>query len=167
MNKILSVVLAIAILGALGVLGYIIATPKTGETFTEFYILGPEGKAQDYPTQLFFNGDEVVRVRYGDSETQEAERGSVILGIINHEYEPVTYLVRLIIDGEPVEVYLDGDELAEAGPIELDHEEKWQREIGFAPTHVGDGQKVEFMLYKDGLPYFKDPPYLWIDVKLG
>jgi len=31
---------------------YVIVTPKQGEKFTEFYILGPEGMADDYPTDL-------------------------------------------------------------------------------------------------------------------
>ena len=39
-DKVLLVVLAIAILGALGTLGYVIATPKVGQQFTEFYLLG-------------------------------------------------------------------------------------------------------------------------------
>ena len=52
-NKVLSIVLAIAILGALGTLGYVIAVPKVGERFTEFYILGlNNGTAIDYPSEL-------------------------------------------------------------------------------------------------------------------
>ena len=31
---------------------YVIITPKEGEKFTEFYILGPNGTASDYPTEL-------------------------------------------------------------------------------------------------------------------
>ncbi len=165
-DKVLHIVLVITILGTLGMLGYIIAVPRVGETFTEFYILGPHGKAQNYPTNFFIDGDEVVLVRYGDSETREAKRGNVILGIVNHENELATYLVRVIIDGEQVKVYLDGNESGSIGPIELSHEEKWEHEIGFAPQHVGNGQKVEFVLYKDGVPYFEDPLHLWSDVKI-
>ena len=51
-DKVLSVVLVVAILGALGTLGYVIAAPRVGERFTEFYILGAEGKAADYPREL-------------------------------------------------------------------------------------------------------------------
>jgi len=39
-DKILSIILIAAILGAIGTLGYAIATPKVGESFTEFYVLG-------------------------------------------------------------------------------------------------------------------------------
>jgi uncharacterized membrane protein len=45
MNKALSVMLAFSILAAVGALAYAVAAPKTGERFTEFYVLGPEGAA--------------------------------------------------------------------------------------------------------------------------
>lgn len=43
--------LIVAILGAIGALGYVIATPKSGPGFTEFYILGLGGKAEKYPSE--------------------------------------------------------------------------------------------------------------------
>ena len=46
-DKILSIILIAAILGVVGTLGYAIAIPKVGERFTEFYVLGLEGKAID------------------------------------------------------------------------------------------------------------------------
>jgi len=54
LDKALSVILVIAIIGAIGTLGYVIAKPKVGERFTEFYILGPNGKAEGYPTKLVY-----------------------------------------------------------------------------------------------------------------
>ena len=45
-DKVLSIVLVVAIIGATGTLRYVISTPKVGERFTEFYILGPQGKAE-------------------------------------------------------------------------------------------------------------------------
>ncbi|MFC2002628.1 DUF1616 domain-containing protein [Chloroflexota bacterium] len=72
--KVLSIILIAAVLGAIGTLGYVIATPNPGETFTEFYILGMEGKAENYPKEL------VV----GEEQT-------VIVGIINREHESVIY----------------------------------------------------------------------------
>jgi len=167
LNKSLSVILLVSILGALGALGYVIATPKLGERLTEFYILGPDGAAQGYPNEFVMNGDKVVLVRYNGGKIQEvtSDTGRVILGIVNHEHENATYLVRVIIDGEPVKVYFDKDELDKIGPIELAHEEKREHEIGFTPQHIGDNQKVEFVLYKDGALYFENPPHLRIDVK--
>ena len=51
-DRILSIILIVAILGAIGTLGYVLTTPKVGERFTEFYVLGLEGKAIDYPEEL-------------------------------------------------------------------------------------------------------------------
>lgn len=138
-GKALSVVLVIAILGALGTLGYVIAKPKVGERFTEFYILGTEGKATGYPTEL----------RVG-------EEGKVIVGIINQEHESKRYYVEVVIDGVKDN---------KVGPIALEQDEKWEEAIGFTPNEQGEDQKVEFLLYKD---IESEPSMeslrLWIDV---
>ncbi|ASJ17291.1 hypothetical protein A3L04_09530 [Thermococcus chitonophagus] len=78
LDKVLTVILIIAIMASIGTLGYVITHPKPGEAFTEFYILGPKGKAADYPTELFVN-----------------ETGRVIIGIVNHEHRNVTYYVEI------------------------------------------------------------------------
>jgi len=52
LDKVLYVILAVVVLGTLGTIGYVFAKPGVGETFTEFYILVPEGKAINYPLQL-------------------------------------------------------------------------------------------------------------------
>ncbi len=167
LNRSLSIILLVSILGMLGALGYVIATPKLGERLTEFYILGPDATAQGYPNEFVMDGDKIVLIRYDGAETKEvaSDIGRGILGIINREHENAAYLVRVSIDGEQVKVYFDRDELDKIGPIELAHEEKWEHEIGFAPQHIGDNQKVEFVLYKDEALYFENPPCLWIDVK--
>jgi len=45
LDKVLTVVLICAILASIGTLIYVISTPRVGEKFTEFYILGEVGKA--------------------------------------------------------------------------------------------------------------------------
>ena len=138
-NKILSVVLVIAILGMLGVLTYFIVTPNKGEEFTEFYILGADGKAADYPKEM-----------------EVGEEGKVIVGIINHEHELVTY---------DIEVLIDGVKDSTLGPIELEHDEKWEGAASFTPDRAGDNEKVEFLLYKNGEAESSwKPLHLWVDV---
>ena len=122
LDKALSVLLVLAILGALGTLGWVVAKPKVGEKFTEFYILGPKGMAEDYPRKL-----------------KLGEEGKVILGIINREHEPVGYRVDLLINGEKVQ---------EIGPVNLKHDQKWEKLISFKPQKEGENQKVQFLLYK-------------------
>ncbi|AEH25457.1 DUF1616 domain-containing protein [Pyrococcus yayanosii] len=78
LDKALTVILIGAIIASFGVLSYVITNPKPGEAFTEFYILGPKGKAADYPTELFVG-----------------ENGTVIIGIVNHEHRNVTYYVEI------------------------------------------------------------------------
>ena len=94
MNKVLLVVLVIAILGALG---YIIATPKVGERFTEFYVLGTEGKAVDYPRVLVVG-----------------KEGRVVVGIVNRERETiVSFMPNKAGDNQKVEFLLYKNEEAE------------------------------------------------------
>ena len=138
-DKILSVILIVAILGAFGTLVYVIAAPKIGERFTEFYILGPEGKAEGYTKELVVG-----------------EEAKVIVGIINQEHETVSYRVEVTIDGARYD---------EIGPVVLHHEDRWEREVGFMPVQIGGSQKVEFLLYKQGQSEAYRRTHLWVDVK--
>ncbi len=78
LDKALTVVLIVAIVTSIATLGYVVTHPKPGEHFTEFYILGPGGKADNYPTNLLVG-----------------ENGTVIIGIVNHEGGNVTYYVQM------------------------------------------------------------------------
>jgi len=140
LDKGLSVGLVVAIVAALGCLGYVIANPKQGEKFTEFYILGPEGKAENYPRQVMVG-----------------EEARVILGIVNHEHQPLSY--RVVIE-------INGVKDKEIGTGILAHEEKWEQVVGFTPEEVGVKQKVEFWLYRDeeAQPCLKEPLHLYVDV---
>jgi uncharacterized membrane protein len=140
LDRALSLSLVIAIVAALGCLGYVVAAPKPGEKFTEIYILNTEGRAEDYPRQ----------VKLG-------EPVAIIIGVVNHEKQPVNYRVDIVIDGI---------ENTQADIGTLADEEKWEQVVGFIPQHSGEGQKVEFWLYRDGdtVPCFDDPLHLYIDV---
>ncbi|MBA7659292.1 hypothetical protein ES703_67269 [subsurface metagenome] len=138
-DRALSVILTLAILGALGTLGYAIASPKVGERFTEFYIEGLEGKATDYPKELVVGKEE-----------------KVIVGIINREHETITYRVEIAID----EVKNN-----EVGPVALDHDGEWEEIVSFTPGRAGDNQKVEFLLYKQGQNEVYQRLHLWVDVR--
>ena len=139
-NKALSIVLVVLILGSIGTLAYAIVTPKQGEEFTEFYVLGPNGEAEGYPTELSMG-----------------QTGKVILGIINHEGED-----NLVYS---VEVSIDGGLKQTIGPLTLDDEEKWEDEVSLSPDKMGDNQKVEFSLYKQDEDEPCESVYLWLDVK--
>lgn len=76
-DRMLTYILLAAIVVCVALLIYIIVTPQHGEEFTEFYLLGPQGKAADYPQEL-----------------KQGEKASVIVGIANHEYRPINYTVE-------------------------------------------------------------------------
>lgn len=138
-DKALSIILVLTILGALGMMGYVIATPKVGQRFTEFYFLGQEGNDRSYPSKLTVG-----------------EEGKVVIGIINNEYEIVNYRV---------EVRVDSVKNNEVGRIVLEQGEEWEEEVSFVPEVAGEDQKVEFLLYKhrEVEPYL-EPLRLWLDV---
>jgi uncharacterized membrane protein len=140
LNKTLSVSLLIAILVAIGCLGYVITTPNQGEKFTEFYILGPGGQAQDYP-----------------KEAIAGQPMHLIMGIVNHEHQTISYRVEIKTNNEIIKQLTIGS---------LEYEHKWEDTISFTSHTPGEKQNIEFYLYKndEASPCFKDPLHLYVDV---
>ncbi|MFC1984483.1 DUF1616 domain-containing protein [Chloroflexota bacterium] len=138
-DKALSIILIVVVLGALGFLSYVVATPKEGVPFSEFSILGLNGRADDYPSELGVG-----------------EEAKVIGVIVNHENEMMVYRI---------EVKIGGVKNSESEPVTVAIGGKWEGTISFIPQKAGSNEKVEFILYKNGEaePYL-DPLYLWIDV---
>jgi uncharacterized membrane protein len=140
LNKALFVILSVAIVVSLGFIIYIAVTPQQVNKFTEFYILNVDGKAGDYPKQAVA-GNPV----------------DVLLGVVNHEYQPADYRV---------EIQMDSTKVGEMDIGTLAYQQKWEQKVGFIPRVVGQRQIVDFILYKDGgtEPYLKEPLTLHIDV---
>ena len=137
-ERMLFIILITAILGAMGTLGYLIATPKVGERFTEFYILSLSGRTIDQPKELVVGEEE-----------------KLIVGIVNREHEAVTYRIEVVIDGV---------KNSEVRQVTLKPNEKWEEIVGFTPNKKGDNQKVEFLLYKQNHNEVYQSLYLWVDV---
>jgi uncharacterized membrane protein len=141
LDKVLTVALIASIVIAGGTLTYVVLTPRPGETFTEFYILGPGGNASAYPTNLTVN-----------------ETGRVILGVANHEGATVNYTVRVDLAGIRI-VYnaTSGfNETVEVNrttwtqiPITVADGANWTRSYTFSISYHGLW-KVEFLLFKGG-----------------
>ena len=138
MDRLLNIMLALAAVVCICTIVYAIATPKTGEKFSEFYILGTEGKAENYPRD----------VKLGPPI-------SLTIGVMNHEQTETTYTVKVIIDGVNNRVL---------PMITLAPEQKQEQVISFTPAKVGANQKVEFLLFKNA----ETEPYLtlhiWVNV---
>ena len=138
LDRALSVLLVISILLSISALVYVIVTPKQGEKFTEFYILGPGGKAYDYPTI----------VEAGNAST-------VIVGVVNHEYTAVNYTMEATIHNST---------LLEKN-LTLAHNQTWEEPVSYVLRRPGDSQKLQFLLYRENnftAPY-RDL-HLWVNV---
>jgi uncharacterized membrane protein len=138
MDRLLNIILALAAVVCICTIIYAIVKPKAGEKFSEFYILGTEGRAENY--------------------TRDVKLGSPILltmGIVNHEQAETAYTAKVTIDG------VNNRALP---TITLPPEQKQEQVISFIPTKVGKNQKVEFLLFKDA----ETEPYLtlhiWVNV---
>jgi len=140
-DLILSVFLVIAILFAIGSIVYVISTPKAGEKFTEFYILGTGGKAEGYPRELDVN-----------------EKGFVILGIVNHEYSKEKYYVDIVINGNLKK---------KLGPFFLADGTKWEEKVDFSISQPKENVKVEFLLYRSGDKKPYRSLHLWVNSALS
>ncbi len=123
LDRLLSVLVAVALIVALVVLVYTVWTPKTGERFTGFYILGAQGQASDYLLDLDEDGT-----------------GSVTLGIINREDREMGYIV---------EVREPGAADREVARVSLQPEEVWEQKVEFPVGAVGESKKMEFLLFKE------------------
>jgi uncharacterized membrane protein len=162
----LSIILIAGLIGALAVLAYVIAMPKVGEQFTDFYLLGSTLKAESFPTVFSLNQGQVVGVSYDGGKTlANSDKGEVTLGIINHEAQLASYQIKVQIDGRPIDFDYAGKTLNRLDNLDLQPGEKWQQKIGFAPQTTGNQQKVEFVLFEDGELTPFNTLQLWINVK--
>ena len=120
LDRIISVILLIIIIvGVIGVL-YIVINPAPGEKFTEFYILGADGKAGNYPSNL-----------------SAGQVGTLILGVVNREQANTSY--NLVIKS-------NGAILKEEN-ITLKNGEKYEEVFNLTAGPAGQ-QTVNFYLYK-------------------
>jgi uncharacterized membrane protein len=137
-DKILMMILVLSAVVLIIVLTYVAVTPRQGEKFTEFYILGDKGKAENYSTQL-----------------KAGMNSSVIVGIVNHEYIPTNYTLDTL---------LENDSLSTES-VHLAYNSTWEKKVFFTPKKTGDDLKLDFLLYKENdltAPYRN--LHLWVNV---
>lgn len=132
----LALVLALA---ALPTAAYFLAASSgSPERFTEFYVLGPEGRADAYPGPL-----------------PPGERAQVTLGVVNREGEDAAYRIVIRLDGRK-QSEIDGLRLADG--------QGWEANVFLVPAQEEGLQRAEFLLYRegDGFPYRR--LRLWLEV---
>ena len=137
LDKALSIILVISIIVAVGMVYFVITTPKIGEKFTEFYVLDTNGKADNYQTQLNLSSD-----------------ATYLIGVSNHEYGVVNYTMQVVLDNNTLS----------SKELELSHNQTWEENITARPNKVGSNLKLEFVLFKEN--NFTEPYrnlHLWIN----
>ncbi len=139
LDRALSIILLVAIVAAVGTTIFVIAVPKEGEKFTEFYILGAEGKAADYPEDLFVGRPD-----------------QVIIGIGNHEYRNVTYVTEIWLTNTSFDTttnttLVDRMVLLDRFNATLPHNETYQEPHPFTAPATGYNQ-LTFLLFMDAAP---------------
>ena len=138
----LNVLLVVSVLLATASVGYAVAVPKTGESFSELYLLteNDEGElvADDYPEELV-----------------EGEPASLVIGVGNQEHRPVNYTVVVAL--QRVEVannsttVLEEDQLRRFSP-RVAHNETWHGQHQIEPTMTGERLRLTYLLYKGAPP---------------
>ncbi len=115
--------------------------PRQDERMTEFYMLGSEGLAQDFPR-----------------EGRVGRPFEITVGIANREGVAAEYRLE-VVNGELSR--------ANAGPVRLEPGAKSERTVRIAPVAAGERVRINLLLYRDG----GAEPYrslrLWINVKDG
>jgi uncharacterized membrane protein len=138
-DRILSIVLLISIIAAVGTTIFVIAVPKEGEKFTEFYILGEKKMAADYPD----------RVEIG-------QQYPMYVGIGNHEYRNISYtvethLLMMNFDEATNESWISDSMLLDITPVFVPDNETVMYPYNL--TIPRDGfNRVEFLLFNETVP---------------
>jgi len=134
-----SIVLILAVVVAAGTTIFIILSPEEGEKFTEFYILGPKGKAADYPTEFM-------------SRTPQ----TVIIGIGNQEYQDITYIVetfavRSRFNAATNQSVIDSATLLDRFSVTVAHNQTVEQPYTFRIMD-SNTNRLEFLLFKEAPP---------------
>jgi len=137
-DRILNVILILAILTAILTTVYVIAVPKQGERFTEFYILGEDQKAAGYPDRI-----------------SVGENYPLYIGVGNHEYRTVGYTIEtwgLVMEPDSTNTsrILAMDPLWQH-PLTLAHNETTLVPYDLSLTQEGY-TRVEFLLFNETVP---------------
>ena len=135
-DRILTIMLVLSILISLATLVYVIQTPKQGERFTEFYILGASGKASDYPREI-----------------SPGEQVELIVGIVNHEYSDINYTLRVQIKNM---TFLERK-------VRLSHNETWEKPVSLIINITGSNMKLGFLLFREDMEAPYRDAHLWVN----
>ncbi len=141
LDKTLVVVLMLIVVTSLVATVYLVATPFSSQPYTELYILGKDGKAQDYPSQF----------RLGEGQ-------SMIVGITNHEQRIVEYRLVTTLNGTT------GSSTLSTEKFSLENNQNWEQTVAISPDQTGTNLKLSFLLYANNDTSPLQTTHLWMNV---
>ena len=106
---------------------------------TEFYVLGAQGLAEDYPR-----------------EVATGEAMQVTLGIRNNDSRPATYRVEVRSGDTPI---------AQLASVEVAAGQLWEQPLSYTLTQAGDDQQVDLLLFRANETHPHRWLRLWINVR--
>jgi uncharacterized membrane protein len=140
-ERILSAILTLLILIAIITTIYVITVPREGERFTEFFILGENRTAADYPDEITVGQNYPIYVSVG-----------------NHEYRNITYtietwMIRTEFDNVTNSSYIMTMDPIDQLSLTLPHNENT-----IIPYNISakkpDYNRVDFLLFDEIVPGF-------------
>ncbi len=139
LDKVLSWILIAAIVAAAVTTVYVIAFPKDGEKFTEFYILGADKMADDYPEKFFAGTEQFVWI-----------------GIGNHEYRNVTYTVETLLlnaewDSATNSSVIHSSKVLDRFTVDVADNSTYLEMYNFT-IYDTEYNRLEFLLYNETVP---------------
>jgi uncharacterized membrane protein len=141
LDKTLIIVLILILSTSLVATIYLLAMPYSGQRYTELYVLGPDGKAQDYPSQL----------RLGENK-------SVIVGVTNREQRAVQYTLVTTLNGTA------GSSTISTEKFGLTNDQNWEKTEVIQPDLTGTNLKLSFLLYANDDASPIQQTHLWLNV---
>lgn len=147
---------ALAVLVTLGTITYVGFVPRTGEEFSELYLLSQDEDgslvADDYP-------DELV----------QGEPATFTVGVENHEGERVSYTVVTVLQR------VDGGEVTQQEVLrrfqaDLERDGTWRLRHRVEPTMTGENLRLTYLLYSGSVPErpsldsADEEVHVWVDV---
>jgi len=136
-DKILTIILIISIIITAVFFAYASISPKTFERSTEFYLSGENGKAEGYPQNLSLG-----------------ENASVIIGIINNEYQTINYTVEIwLVDHTNNNAWFMDKINVTLDHVATNKEKKWMPQweynYTFNISKTGENLELVFLLFKE------------------
>jgi uncharacterized membrane protein len=159
-DAVLNVLLVVSLVVAVSSVGYAVAVPKQGESFSEFYLLTEEEDgelvADDYPTEFV-----------------AGESRSLVVGIGNQEHQTTAYTV--VVELNRVQIQNNSSRVLDEERLRtfetrLAHNETWQRRHTVTPDMTGENLRLTYLLYRGDAP--QNPTtanayrelHLWVNV---